>query len=163
VVSNYPAIAPTTAAAAQAVVLKSSMAFGANASYTHWWADNIRSYIAGGIQHHDVPVNLRTVAGGGTPGSTGVSPGGSRPPGGRPLDCPPQWLSRLRRNQGAGQRQLGTNWGPGGLGEFRGRVQLGPPPVGQQRQGRRERDHGPGHLPVLVVSRIREARRLRSA
>src|SRR5262249_26932970 len=63
VVSNYPAIAPTTAAAAQAVVLKSSMAFGANMSYTHWWTDNIRSYVGGGIQHHDIPVNLRTGAG----------------------------------------------------------------------------------------------------
>jgi len=70
VVSNYPVTAPTSAAGAQAVVLRSSFAFGANASYTHWWLDNFRSYVAAGIQHHDIPTNLRTVTAG---GSTGVS------------------------------------------------------------------------------------------
>jgi porin-like protein/outer membrane DcaP-like protein len=71
IVSNYPATQVTTLAGAQAVQVKSSFAFGANASYTHWWTDNIRSYVGGGIQHHDIPVNLRTVT---ATGSTGVSP-----------------------------------------------------------------------------------------
>ena len=70
VVSNYPSTVPT-AAGAHAVVLRSSFAFGGNASYTHWWTDNLRSYAATGILHHDIPTNLRTVTPG---GSTGVSP-----------------------------------------------------------------------------------------
>jgi hypothetical protein len=69
VVSNYPSTAPGPGGA-QAVVLRSSFAFGANASYTHWWLDNFRSYAAVGIQHHDIPTNLRTVT---ATGSTGVS------------------------------------------------------------------------------------------
>jgi len=70
VVSNYPSTVPT-AAGARAVVLRSSFAFGANASYTHWWLPNLRSYAAAGIQHHDIPTNLRTVT---ATGSSGVSP-----------------------------------------------------------------------------------------
>jgi hypothetical protein len=70
VVSNYPSTVPTTAGA-RAVVLRSSFAFGANASYTHWWLPNLRSYAAAGIQHHDIPTNLRTVT---ATGSSGVSP-----------------------------------------------------------------------------------------
>ena len=69
VTSNYPSTVPT-AAGAGAVVLRSSFAFGANASYTHWWLDNFRTYVATGIQHHDIPTNLRTVT---ATGSTGVS------------------------------------------------------------------------------------------
>ena len=70
VVSNYPSTAPGPGGAA-AVVLRSSFAFGGNASYTHWWSDNLRSYAGAGIQHHDIPTNLRTVT---ATGSTGVSP-----------------------------------------------------------------------------------------
>jgi len=69
VVSNYPSTAPG-AGGAQAVVLRSSFAFGANTSYTHWWTDNFRSYAGVGIMHHDIPTNLRTVT---ATGSTGVS------------------------------------------------------------------------------------------
>jgi Porin subfamily len=61
IVSNYPALSPTTAAAGGPVTLKTVTAFGANASYTHYWADNIRSYAAVGIQHMDLPNNLRTI------------------------------------------------------------------------------------------------------
>jgi porin-like protein len=60
-VSNYPALAPTTAAVGSAVQLKTVFSFGANASYTHWWTDNIRSYVGGGIHHQDVPNNLRSI------------------------------------------------------------------------------------------------------
>jgi len=69
VVRNYPATAPGAGGAA-AVVLRSSFAFGANTSYTHWWLDNLRSYAGVGIMHHDIPTNLRTVT---ATGSTGVS------------------------------------------------------------------------------------------
>jgi Porin subfamily len=108
VVSNYPAIAPTTAAAAQAVVLRSSFAFGANASYTHWWTDNIRSYVGGGIQHHDVPVNLRTVAGGATPGSTGNSPVCS----GGISNAQLQGLGGCGLNKELVSANVGTIWSP---------------------------------------------------
>jgi len=75
VTSNYPSTVPT-AAGAGAVVLRSSFAFGANASYTHWWLDNFRTYVATGIQHHDIPTNLRTVTAGGSTGVSAVCPGG---------------------------------------------------------------------------------------
>jgi hypothetical protein len=75
VVSNYPSTAPT-AAGAQAVVLRSSFAFGGNASYTHWWLPNLRSYAATGIAHHDIPTNLRTVTAGGSTGVSAVCAGG---------------------------------------------------------------------------------------
>jgi Porin subfamily len=77
IVSNYPAVAPPTAALARAVVLRSSFTFGANTSYTHYWLDNLRSYAAVGILHHDIPRNLRTIpvsATGVVGASTGVSP-----------------------------------------------------------------------------------------
>src|SRR4051794_23560205 len=75
VVSNYPSTAPGPGGAA-AVVLRSSFAFGANVSYTHWWLDNFRSYAAVGIQHHDIPTNLRTVTATGSTGVTRVCAGG---------------------------------------------------------------------------------------
>jgi hypothetical protein len=75
-VSNYPALAPTSASVAAAVALRGSFAFGANTSYTHWWLDNLRSYAAVGIQHHDIPTNLRTIPVGAT-GVIGPSTGAS--------------------------------------------------------------------------------------
>ena len=76
-VSNYPVVVPTTAALAAPITVRTVMAFGANASYTHYWTDNIRSYIAGGIQHQDIPNNFRTVpvsAAGVVGVSTGANP-----------------------------------------------------------------------------------------
>jgi len=82
-VSNYPALAPTSAALGDAVQLKTVFAFGANASYTHWWLDNLRSYAGVGIQHMDLPNNLRAipvsatgVVGPATTGANPVCPGG---------------------------------------------------------------------------------------
>src|SRR5205823_2764085 len=81
-VSNYPALTPTTAAVGNAVQLKTVFAFGANTSYTHYWADNFRSYAAVGIQHMDLPNNLRTIpvsatgVVGAATGANPVCPGG---------------------------------------------------------------------------------------
>ena len=77
-VSNYPVLAPTDALTAGAVSIKTVSAFGANASYTHYWTDNIRSYIAGGIQHMDIPNNLRTIPVSAT-GAVGVGSTGANP------------------------------------------------------------------------------------
>jgi len=82
-VSNYPALSPTDAVTGSMVKLKTVTAFGGNTSYRHWWTDSIRSYVATGIQHMDLPNNLRTIplsatgaVGAGSTGSNPVCPGG---------------------------------------------------------------------------------------
>src|SRR5204863_5791041 len=107
VVSNSPSTAHGPGGAA-AVVLRSSFAFAANASYTHWWLDNFHSYAAVGIQHHDIPTNLRTVTATGSTGTSPVCPGG------------PNGLSsaRLQGTGGCGLNKelvtasFGTIWSP---------------------------------------------------
>ena len=78
IVSNYPTLSPTDALTGSLVKLKTVTAFGGNASYRHWWTDNIRTYAAAGIQHMDLPNNLRTIpvsaAGAVGIGSTGANP-----------------------------------------------------------------------------------------
>ena len=49
---------PTTAAAAALVSVEPTTEFGTEMGYQHWWLDNLRSNISGGILHHDIPVNL---------------------------------------------------------------------------------------------------------
>jgi len=70
-VSNYPAAVPGTAAAAANVLVKPTVAWGGNVGYRHDWLPNLRSTISGGIYHHDINDNLRTVTAAGT--TTGVS------------------------------------------------------------------------------------------
>ena len=83
IVSNYPALTPTDPLTGSLVKLRTVAAFGGNASYTHWWTDNVRSYAGTGIQHMDLPNNLRTIpvsaagaVGVGTNGTNPVCPGG---------------------------------------------------------------------------------------
>jgi len=110
-VSNYPALSPTTAAVGAAVRLKTVTAFGANTSYTHWWSKTLHSYAAVGIQHMDLPNNFRTIpvsatgAVGASTAANPVCPGGIN-------------AARLGGNGGCGlNRELvsasfGTVWNP---------------------------------------------------
>ena len=54
IVSNYPFTAPATAATAADVKAKTTVTWGAQTSYQHWWADTIRSNLGFGILHHDI-------------------------------------------------------------------------------------------------------------
>jgi hypothetical protein len=83
IVSNYPVLSPTDQLTGSLVKLKTVTAFGGNSSYRHWWTGSIRSYAAVGIQHMDLPNNLRTipvsttgVVGVGSTGNNPVCPGG---------------------------------------------------------------------------------------
>jgi porin-like protein len=77
-VSNYPVLTPADALTGSLVKLKTVTAFAGNTSYRHWWTDDISSYVATGIQHMDLPNNLRTIpvsaAGAVGVGSTGANP-----------------------------------------------------------------------------------------
>ena len=112
IVSNYPVLSPTDQLTGSLVKLKTVTAFGGNASYRHWWTDSIRTYAAAGIQHMDLPNNLRTIpvsaagaVGIGTNGINPVCPGGIN-------------AARLGGNGGCGlNRELvsasfGTVWSP---------------------------------------------------
>src|SRR5439155_18682777 len=52
--TNYPAASPTSALAASQIVAKTTVMWGGNTSYQHWWAPNLRSNIGFGILHHDI-------------------------------------------------------------------------------------------------------------
>jgi hypothetical protein len=45
-------------AAASNVIASQIFAFSANGGYQHWWTPNLRSTIAAGIAHQDVPSQL---------------------------------------------------------------------------------------------------------
>jgi len=53
-VTNYPAAAPGSAAAAANVFAKTTVMWGGNAGYQHWWTPTLRSNISAGILHHDI-------------------------------------------------------------------------------------------------------------
>jgi hypothetical protein len=53
-VTNYPAAAPATLAAARDVRARTTVSWGGNAGYQHWWTPTLRSNISAGIQHHDI-------------------------------------------------------------------------------------------------------------
>jgi hypothetical protein len=70
-VTNYPAAIPGTAGAAGNVIVKPTVNWGGNVGYKHYWTPTLRSTISGGVYHHDINTNLRTVGATGT--STGTS------------------------------------------------------------------------------------------
>ena len=66
-VTNYPnvaggtvlpgqtlATATPTPATGASVRARTTIEWGGNVGYQHWWADNLRSTFSGGISHHDV-------------------------------------------------------------------------------------------------------------
>ena len=55
--TNFTA-SPATAAAAAALKIKPTTEFGGNIGYQHWWADNLRSNLSWGINHHDIPAEI---------------------------------------------------------------------------------------------------------
>jgi len=60
-----------TAGAAGNVIVKPTVTWGGNVGYKHYWTPTLRSTISGGIYHHDINTNLRTVTAAGT--TTAVS------------------------------------------------------------------------------------------
>jgi hypothetical protein len=63
-ITNYPATAATpTAAGAVNIFAKTTVAWGGNVGYTHWWTPTLRTNVSGGIQHHDIS-NVGNAAGG---------------------------------------------------------------------------------------------------
>jgi hypothetical protein len=55
--TNFTA-SPGSAVLANNVIVKPTTEFGGNVGYQHWWADNLRSNISAGINHHDIPAEL---------------------------------------------------------------------------------------------------------
>jgi len=53
-ITNYPAAAPTTAAAAANVLIKPTVMWSGNVGYQHRWTPTLRSNISAGILHHDI-------------------------------------------------------------------------------------------------------------
>src|SRR5262249_34575955 len=53
-VSNYPVLAPTSAAAAANVLIRPTVEWGGGTSYQHHWSPTMRSNVGFGIWHHDV-------------------------------------------------------------------------------------------------------------
>jgi hypothetical protein len=50
---------PTTAAAAAAIIFKTTQEMGGEIGYQHWWADNLRSNINAGLNaHYGIPIKL---------------------------------------------------------------------------------------------------------
>jgi hypothetical protein len=50
---------PTSALAASRIIVKPTEQIGGNASYQHWWLDNLRSNISAGINaHNGIPISL---------------------------------------------------------------------------------------------------------
>ncbi len=52
-VTNYPAAAPGLAAA-NSVRIRTTIAWGGQTSYQHWWTPTLRSNVSFGILHHDI-------------------------------------------------------------------------------------------------------------
>jgi len=55
--TNY-LLAPASQAQANSIIFKPIPAFGAQVSYQHWWLPNLRSNIAFGYAHYQVPTQL---------------------------------------------------------------------------------------------------------
>ncbi len=56
-ISNYPSTAaPATAAAAANVRIRTTVEWGGEVGYQHWWLPNLRSNVSIGINHHDIPI-----------------------------------------------------------------------------------------------------------
>jgi hypothetical protein len=73
-VTNYPSAAPPTSAAAAAdVIVKTTIGWGSNVGYEHWFTDSVRARIGAGIVHHDINTGLWTTAGGAAGTVTRVS------------------------------------------------------------------------------------------
>jgi hypothetical protein len=53
-ITNYPAVAPGSAAAAANILSKTTVMWGGNAGYQHRWTPTLRSNISAGILHHDI-------------------------------------------------------------------------------------------------------------
>ncbi|HEY8871558.1 MAG TPA: DcaP family trimeric outer membrane transporter, partial [Stellaceae bacterium] len=53
-VTNYPAAAPASAAAAANIIVKPTVSWGGNTGYQHRWTPTLRSNISAGILHHDI-------------------------------------------------------------------------------------------------------------
>ncbi|MBV9829886.1 MAG: porin [Alphaproteobacteria bacterium] len=54
IVTNYPAAGAFTAASAAGVLARTTTEWGGEIGYQHWWADNLRSNVNAGINHHDI-------------------------------------------------------------------------------------------------------------
>ncbi|HKS88572.1 MAG TPA: DcaP family trimeric outer membrane transporter [Stellaceae bacterium] len=55
VVSNYPATHLASAAEAAALRAKTTVEWGGQVGYQHFWAPNLRSSVSAGFNHHDIP------------------------------------------------------------------------------------------------------------
>jgi hypothetical protein len=53
-ITNYPAAAPATLAAAKNVSVRTTVTWGGQTSYQHWWTPTLRSNVGVGILHHDI-------------------------------------------------------------------------------------------------------------
>jgi Porin subfamily len=62
-ISNYPVATPATAALARDIVARTTITWGGQVGYQHWWTPTLRSNIGFGILHHDIP-NIGNQAGG---------------------------------------------------------------------------------------------------
>jgi hypothetical protein len=54
IVTNYPAVAPATPALAKLVRAQTTVQWGGNTGYQHWWTPTLRSNANFGILHHDI-------------------------------------------------------------------------------------------------------------
>jgi hypothetical protein len=53
-ITNYPAVAPASVAAANNVRIRTTVSWGGGTSYQHWWTPTLRSNVGFGILHHDI-------------------------------------------------------------------------------------------------------------
>ncbi|MBV9827786.1 MAG: porin [Alphaproteobacteria bacterium] len=58
IATNYPAAGALTAASAASVLARTTVEWGGEVGYQHWWADNLRSNVNAGINHHDINSNV---------------------------------------------------------------------------------------------------------
>jgi Porin subfamily/DcaP outer membrane protein len=63
IISNYPVAAPATAALARDVFARTTISWGGQVAYQHWWTPTLRSNAGFGILHHDIPNIGNTAAG----------------------------------------------------------------------------------------------------
>ena len=120
--TNFTA-SPATAAAAAALKIKPTTEFGGNIGYQHWWADNLRSNVSYGINHHDIPAEI-----------VGAAQAGG---------------AQQRADDGARQRDLE----PGLVCRCRLRIHVGPAPGGQQPDRPDERADQQVRVPLLSPTR----------
>ena len=53
-ITNYPAAAPASLAAANNVRIRTTVSWGGQTSYQHWWTPSLHSNVSFGILHHDI-------------------------------------------------------------------------------------------------------------